>query len=180
MALSGSPKHLFTNMSRSLHTQKLDLRAQRRLARPHSKRREEAGYLSGRNGTALASTLARLLIETKKCLPGMLHPLTIREVRAFLAILGPASIYGLRAIRFRRESAVRAKGIVFAEYLMPGELQVFATPASPWRLPFMLADAHRLVLERYCARVHTGTEKVHTTANCCVNHLKRIFIMVAM
>src|SRR5258706_6314306 len=103
-----------TTMPRSLHTQKLEVRALRRLARPYSGRRHEAGFLSGRNGTAQAAIFARLRIDWKRPSSGMMHSLTIKEVRAFLELIGPASIYGLKAIRFRQESAIRENGIVLA------------------------------------------------------------------
>ncbi|HLK55076.1 MAG TPA: hypothetical protein VKU00_00840, partial [Chthonomonadaceae bacterium] len=70
-------------MSRSLHTQKLEQRAERRLARPHSRRRDEAALLAGRNGQEAEAPMLerRLPIRVQKPLPGTLHPLTSRDIR---------------------------------------------------------------------------------------------------
>ena len=138
-------------MSRSLHTQKLEIRAGRRSVRPFSHRREEAEYLSGRkkSGTLLHSL--RISIKSQKPLPGLCHAVTPREIRSFLIRLGHASYYRLRAINIRRECGFRPTGIVFAEYAVPDEIQLFALPQLPWSLPFLLSVVDFNLFESYGA-----------------------------
>src|SRR5947209_7183216 len=92
-------------MSRSLHTQKLTVRALRRLARPYGKRREDAVRISGRKpvdavpdqpqlsiarkGTAPGDEQApsdravplRLSITRQKSLPGSWYPVSPQDIR---------------------------------------------------------------------------------------------------
>jgi hypothetical protein len=156
------------------------------LARPYSKRRDEAACLSGRQRQSGEPTphlppgvrrtrrsLRRLRIKTQKPLPGMRHPLAARDIHALLEILGPASIYRLKSIRLRQESAVRAEGIVFAEYVAPGEIHLYAVPELPWRLPFLLYAEDREAFARYGARLKTDLEREQTTVTWSVDGLKR-------
>jgi hypothetical protein len=163
-------------MSRSLHTQKYRIRAARRLARPFSKRRSEAEILRGWKESETPRGRPRLPITWQKPLPGMLHPASEMDVRAFLKNLGPASVYGLSAIRFRRESAVTINGMTFAEYVMPGEIRLFAVPSIPWNLPFCLSGADRMSFEYYGALVDVDPMSGRSTVHWNPAGLKRFFL----
>src|SRR5690348_2056359 len=99
-------------MARSLHTQKLELRAVRRLARPYSKRREEAARAFGRTDRGAADAWLRPPVTTQRPQPGHAHYLAARDIESLLETLGPASLYGMRSIRLRSEPAVRTDGIL--------------------------------------------------------------------
>lgn len=166
-------------MSRSLHTQKLSVRAQRRLERPYSKRREEARRLSGREHGTQQAPIAlprRHPVQTRKAPPGMQHPLALRDIQALIERLGPASLYGLKTIRFRPESALRAEGIVFAEYAPPGEIHLYTLPASPWRLSFLLTAEDREAFEGYDARLEIDLDREQTTIYWSADGLKRFML----
>jgi hypothetical protein len=163
-------------VSRSLHTQKLDVRAERRLDRPYSKRQAEADRLSGRDVRYSAATSCRPRIEWQKPLSGTWQPLKVRDVRTFLKSLGPPAAYGLRVIRLKRESAFSAEGIVFAEYVMPGEIRLYSVPANPWELPFILACADRAAFERHGARVEVDFAQEQTTVRWSADGLKQFVL----
>ena len=149
-------------MSRSLHTQKLDVRALRRISRPFGKRRREADFLCGRVAVKSAVGPKRLTIKVQKPLPGMLHGVSCRQIHDFLDRLGPAARYGLKSIQCRQESAIRTEGIVFAEYIIGGELRLYSLPVSPWLLPFLLHAADRDVFQRYGAQIAEDEERERT------------------
>lgn len=151
-------------MSRSLHTQKLELRAARRLARPYAKRREEAASLRGRSGVGTAdhASTKRLPIRAHKPLSGTRHPLSPQDIREFLAHLGPTAIYGLKAIRLRAECAFTEDGILFAEYLLSGEIHLYAVPPSPWRLPFVPAAEECAAFARHDAWLTIDAQRRQT------------------
>lgn len=159
-------------MSRSLHTQKLSIRALRRLARPYSRRREEAALLSGSVRSKLA-VIPRLLIKRQKPLPGMRHLLTSDEIAAFLDWSGPLFRYGLKRICLRQEHALRPEGMVFAEYLLSGEIHLYAVPGSPWRLPFLLQEKDRVAFARYGAQCEFDIEREQTNVHWAEEGLKR-------
>lgn len=142
-------------MSRSLHTQKLSRRAARRLANPYATRLEGAARLSGRRPvrTCDAGAVQGPRIEVSRPVAGAVQPVTVTLLREWLAALGPASCYGLKAIRLRAETAVAATGIVFAEYALPGEIVLFAVPESPWRLPFVVSSGDAVLFRSFGARV---------------------------
>jgi hypothetical protein len=160
-------------MSRSLHTQKLAVRAHRRLVRPYSKRREECGYLSGRKRDETIVSPLTVPIKVQKPLRGTMHPLTPRELRAFLAFLGPALRYGLKTICLRQDCALRNEGIVFAEYVVPGEIHLYSIPESPWRLPFLLHAEDRMAFENYGAQIERNLEREQTTVHWSADGLMR-------
>jgi hypothetical protein len=165
-------------MSRSLHTQKLILRAARRLARPYSKRRSEAAYLTGRPGedTAQRGPGKRLRIQTHKPLPGTLHPLSAQDIRKRLEVLGPAAVYGLKSIRLRRESAFLGRSLVFAEYALSGDIDLYAVPSPPWYLPFMLSPEDRIAFMRHGARVRVDDRMQQTTVEWTLSSLKSFYL----
>ncbi len=174
-------------MSRSLNTQKLKERALRRLVRPHGKRREDGDRLSGRRrGNAVhvrqrlpisiqksasvgeqasseGAVPLRLAITKQKPLPGTHYPITLQDIRDLLAALGPVSTYGLKSVRLRQEGAVRREGIVFAEYGLSGDITLFALPASPWWLPFLLTAEDSASFERYGAHIEADSRLETTT-----------------
>lgn len=161
-------------MSRSLHTQKLECRAERRLARPYSKRCTEAAYLDGSAPKPKTPDMPwRLRIRNSKPLPGMQPLLTVRDIMALLDPLGPTALYGLKAIRLRRENAIRLEGVVFAEYLPGGEIHLYAVPTLPWRLPFLLAPADQELFLRYGASIAEHPQRLMTTIHWNAATLKR-------
>ena len=141
-------------MSRSLHTQKLELRAARRLARPYAARKADAALLGGQDAQADSEALPerRLPIRVQKPLPGLIHPLHARDIRGFLEAMGPTSMYGVKCIRLRSESGVTAQGIVFGEYLLSGEIHLYAVPSLTWKLPFEMHAADLADFARYGCR----------------------------
>ena len=90
--------------------------------------------------------------------------------------IGTEFRYKLRSIRISQASAVRLKGIVFAEYVVPGEIHVFSVPELPWSLPFLLRDADRKAFERYGARLDVDLAREITTVNWSLAGL-RIFVL---
>ena len=150
-------------MSRSLHTQKLSARALRRMVRPRSKRREEAGFLSGRKRATADDALPRLTIFVQKPLPGMRHAVTPRDVRDVFVRLGPASTYGLKCVRLRQECALQSAGIVFGEYLLIGEIYLYSLPDLPWHLPYLLAARDIAAFERFGACIASRADARTTT-----------------
>lgn len=163
-------------MSRSLHTQKLERRAERRLQRPRSKRRTEGMLLSGRLAPAAAAARHGRIIGERKPPKGLHFPVTPCDIRSFLRDLGPATLYGIRSIRFRAESAVVRSGIVFAEYVIPGEIHIYALPVTPWRLPFTLGPEDITAFAAYGARVKTDRERERTEVLWTAGDLRRYLL----
>ena len=166
------PAGVRTNISRSLHTQQLAERAARRLLRPHSPRRVEAGFLCGRKAVLqpapggaerYTSSPRQPRIVTQKPLPGFVLPLRPCDVRLFLTRLGPAAAYGLREVRLRRECLFGLRGVTFAEYILPGRIDIYTVPASPWRLAFVPPPADLQTFRRYAARVDVNQAARQTT-----------------
>jgi hypothetical protein len=146
-------------MSRSLHTQKLELRAQRRIHAPYAARREDGARLSGRASTARfaaaqpVGSARPVAIYVQRPAPGCLHPLRPAEVRDWLEQAGFAPRYGLRLIRMRHECGLQRAGMVFGEYVAPGEIHLYPVPAPPWRLPFLLSSHDLAAFVRHGAEV---------------------------
>ncbi len=174
-----------TPISRSLHTQQLDCRAIRRLACPRLTRRASAAMLSGRglSGTPTLFQSERsspdegsctdgLRILAQKALPHLVSPLHPREIRAFLHCLGPSAIYGLRMIRLRQECLLNSSGIVFAEYVVPGEICLYAVPASPWQFAFVPSRSDCEAFTRHGANVHVDESRRQTTVYWTPTDLK--------
>ncbi len=163
-----------TPISRSLHTQHITERATRRLLRPHSARYAEAALLSGRETHFRPVTIAadtdapvRLSggprITTHKPLPDLVLPLCPSDVRRFFAILGPASLYGLRRVRLRQQCLFTPQGVTFAEYTLGGAIDIYAVPPSPWRLAFVPCDSDLRAFTRHAARLDVETTARRTT-----------------
>jgi hypothetical protein len=165
-------------MSRSLHTQKLSLRAARRQARPYSTRRAEAAYLTGRTDDEVASdgSSKRLRIQAQKPLPGTLHPLRVRDIRELLTTLGPAASYGLRSMRLRQECVFLDGNLVFAEYVVPGDIVLYAVPKSPWRLPCIPSPEDRAAFARHGACVRVDTSRRQTTVEWTFSGLRAFYL----
>ncbi len=166
-------------MSRSLHTQPLALRASRRLARPHSRRRAEAAFLSGRATREISARLVagkRLRLRMSQPLPGTLHPLCARDLRERLARLGPTAAYGLQSIRLRRECAFAGESFVFAEYVVPGHIELYAVPESPWYLPFIPSPEDQAAFVRHGARLRVDTLRQQTTVEWTLPGLKSFLL----
>ena len=102
-------------------------------------------------------------IVTQKPLPGFVLPLRSCDVRLFLTRLGPAAAYGLCEVRLRRECLFGTIGVTFAEYILPGRIDVYAVPASPWRLAFVPPPADLQAIGRYAARVDVNQAARQTT-----------------
>lgn len=183
-------------MSRSLHTQKLSVRAVRRLARPFSKRRDEARYLDGTHNketnvvrlrgvssrrvpkVEAASTRVHIaahgrpVILNRKPHRGLWHVLTPADIRAYLAALGPACMYGLRTLCLRSESAMRPAGVVFAEYSLCGDIYIYALPGLLWRLPYHLAPEDIEAFKLYGASVLSDVASNWTTVRWSAEGLR--------
>lgn len=163
-------------MARSLHTQKLELRAARRLARPYSKRRTEAALLSGRTGDRRSLPAPRPPIIAPKPPVGTDHFLKPRDIRSFVGHLDPTALYGVKSIRLRSEPAIRNEGIVFGEYAPKGEIHLYALPRGEWRLPFVPALKDRAAFRRFGATVECDFEKGAARVVWPVDGLKRYLL----
>jgi hypothetical protein len=163
-------------MARSLHTQKLELRAVRRLARPYSKRRSEAALLSGRTGGSKANAPSRLPIGVHRHQTRLCHPLNRQDISSLAELLGPVAIYGLKSIQLRREPAIRTEGIVFAEYALSADIFLYALPTGPWNLPFPLAPTDCAAFRRYGALVESNVNRNTTMVSWPLNCLKRYLL----
>lgn len=175
----------------------------RRLARPYNANRIEAAFLSRcdnapyahmlpGNETLDKENLKDNLIEDKveagrrprilaaKSLPDLINPLQSREVRAFLAILGPAATYGLRAIRLRQECLFNQTNLVFGEYVVPQEIHLYAVPPSPWRLPFVPCRADLATFEYYASDLHVNTVRRQTCIVWEPDGLREFFLYVVL
>jgi hypothetical protein len=163
-------------MARSLHTQKLELRAERRLARPYSKRRSEAARVFGWSQCAAADTSLSLPISIQRPPPGLTHPLTQRDIRSLIEGFGPLSIYGLRSIRLRSESAILADGIVFGEYALPGGIHLYSLPEGDWNLPFLLLPQDRAAFRRHGAQIEIDVHRGQTSVTWHEQGLKQYLL----
>lgn len=160
-------------MARSLHTQKLVLRAERRLARPYSKRRSEALILSGRAKDSAVTAPLCLPIRMCRPQPGLYHPITRQDIEATVRLLGPASIYGLKSIQLRSEPAIREEGIVFAEYSVSADILLYALPTDEWHVPFLLAASDLEAFQRFGAHIEADIDRTITTVRWSRHQLKR-------
>jgi len=169
-------------MARSLHTQRLEQRAARRIARPYSKRSTEGVALSGKGRAEPTSspTGKRLPIKIQKPLSGTLHPLHRRDIRDFLATLGPTSTYGLKAISLRQQSACEDGSLTFAEYVAPGEICLYAAPQSPWKLPFIPSQQDLAAFTRHGARIMIDRQLNQTTVTWEPSNLKAFYLVEAL
>ena len=113
-----------------------------------------------------------LRILAQKPLPHLVCPLHPQEIRAFLHCIGPSAVYGLRVIRLRQECLLNPSGIVFAEYVVPGEIHLYAVPASPWQFRFVLSRFDREAFIRHGASVHVDQSRSQTTVYWTPNGLK--------
>ena len=165
-------------MSRSLHTQKLELRAARRLARPYVGRRADAALLTGQAMPSLSDSAPerRLPIRAQKPLPGTLHPLNPRDIRGLIEALGPASLYGIPCIRLRRECGVTPQGIVFGEYLLSGEIHLYAVPSLTWKLPYLLQDSNLAAFVRHGCHCEVEEEIERTTLIWSLSGLRTYYL----
>lgn len=113
-----------------------------------------------------------LRILTQKPLPHLVCPLHPQEIRAFLHCLGPSAVYGLRVIRLRQECLLNSSGIVFAEYVVPDEIHLYAVPASPWQFRFVPSRSDCEAFTRHGASVHIDKSRGQTTVYWTPNGLK--------
>ncbi len=123
----------------------------------------EAGQDFRVNSSCKRSGLPHPRIDTQKPLPGFVQPLQPSDIRAFLARIDPANSYGLRVIRLRQECLLHRNGITFAEYVIPGEIHLYALPASPWHLPFVPCASDRETFARHGGMVTVDTARNDTT-----------------
>jgi hypothetical protein len=163
-------------LSRSLNTQKLEARAQRRTARPYGKRRDEAEYIRGRADAELLAPIRRPVIRIQKPAPGMRQPLTRRQIQLHLEAVGPQYYYGLRRITCRHESAITPDGIVFGEYIVPGEIWLYSVPEGPWPLPFLLYDSDCVTFGRYGAQIQADRDRGRTVVSWAADDLARFML----
>lgn len=163
-------------MSRSLHTQKLENRARRRLRFPRASRREDAARLQGRPTTTHEPIAAKLPICVSKPCPGTFHPLRPRDIRGLLEQAGGASAYGLNRIRMRYECAFLSDAVLFGEYLLAGEIHLYAVPPSPWRIPFVPAEEDIAAFRRHGARVLVSEARQMTTVEWSEEGLRGFYL----
>lgn len=165
-------------MSRSLHTQKLEHRATRRQARPYANRKHEGISLSGRGRpeSFLPVAANHRLIHIRRPLPGMICPLDSHDVQQILERLGPVATYGLRSVRLHGSAMFTREGLLFGEYLLSGEIRLYAAPELPWRLPFLLAQEDQTALSRYGAQIAVDEQLPQTTVDWTVEGLKAFYL----
>jgi hypothetical protein len=126
---------------------------------PYGTRYQDGARLSGRAPfsnsapTHASGATFVLPIRVQRPASGCIHPLRAKDFREWIEITGYAPFYGLKSIRLRHECGLHRTGLMFAEYIVPGEIHLYAVPASPWRLPFLLPDDDRKVFTRHGARI---------------------------
>ena len=81
-------------------------------------------------------------------------------------------MYGLRAIRLRQECLLNSSGIVFAEYVVPGEICLYAVPATPWQFPFVPSRSDLEAFAQHGANVHIDELRDQATICWTPNGLK--------
>lgn len=122
------------------------------------------------------SFLRQPRITTQRPLPGFVLPLQVSDTRRFLTRLGPASVYGLREVRLRQECLFGLRGVTFAEYILSGILDIYAVPASPWRLAFVPCAADLRTFRRYAAHVDVNETARRTAIRWEPNGLTNFFL----
>jgi hypothetical protein len=137
-------------LARSLHTQKYNLRSARRLARPFSRRAEEALRLHSRHRRNDGDVSPRTTIRIRRLQSGCVHPLSRAEIDHFLTLVGPENRYGLTEIVLRQECPWSVRRMLFGEYRPPGLILLYAVPAPPWQLDFLPEPQALAALARHC------------------------------
>ncbi len=163
-------------MSRTLHTQPLTLRAERRLTWPQATRRTDALRLSGRSEIGTSAIKKEVLIVVQRPLPGEHHPLPRQEIRAFAHQLGPQAIYGLKTIRLCRRSALHLDRLILGEYCVPNEVRLYSVPQSPWHLPFLLPEDAQQTMRRYGAQIANDPLRNRSTVTWADADLKQFYV----
>ena len=120
-----------------------------------------------------------LRVVAQKPLPGSIYPLQPQDIRAFLLSLGPSAVYGLRIIRLRQECLLNPSNMIFAEYVVPGEIHLYAVPAIPWRFAFVPSRTDLEAFARHGASVSidVDTAQGQTTVFWTPNTLKSYFLV---
>ncbi len=154
-------------MTRSVHTDPLDIRAARRLAAPdtargigarrlrhrtarRAKRKGEAHYESRRASVRPASRVR--IIESAPG-DGYSHPAGRAEVRRFLDQLPPRYRYKLHAIELRSLPVGPRHARPLGRLLLPGRVILYAQSSSPWLLHGMPAKDEQARLRQAGAQV---------------------------
>ena len=97
--------------------------------------------------SALEKTPPLPRVVVKRLHPGYVHPVNRTEVIGLLRFLGPRCTYGLRSVELVSSPDVPTTArVLLGRLLVPGRIQLYAQPASPWVLPGSLhhAEAERL------------------------------------
>jgi hypothetical protein len=163
-------------MSRSLHTQKYSCRAERRLARPTSRRSREALHLSGRGAKQVPQASPQLNVRLVRPQSGYFHPVSPSEIRCFLASIGSLAIYGLRAITLHGECPWKDQNILLGEYRLPGEIILYAVPSAPWELDFLPANEDLKAFQRHCQEIQINMRLQRVALHWQPEELRRFYL----
>lgn len=135
-------------MSRSRHTDPRAIRAARRLAAPRAARSQDDPSLRRRRGRWVKDTAGvaagagrpvRPRVIAQRPAPGFHHPASRDDVLTILEGVGPEAMYGIRSVELCRGPAWMLGALpAFGRLCVPGRIQLYALPVSPWRLSGML------------------------------------------
>ena len=137
-------------MARSKHTIPPRIRAPRRVRAPDAPRGDRdpsirnrivrelklAGVAPLPDGAGTirgAPPLPRVIVKRPR--PGYVHPAGRAAVAQLLRLLGPRCTYGLRTVELvQGGTASPDRALVLGRLLVPGRVQLFDQPVSPWVL----------------------------------------------
>ncbi len=149
-------------MSRSKHTDPLEIRAARRIRDPRQPRGagdpsrdrkrlrvlKEGGLTSGPAVRQTKDLKVGPRIVIHKARPGFFHPVSRRDILQVLEAAGPEAVYGLKRIELARVRDPDPSGLSPLGSLFPqGRIVLFEQPVPPWRLLGRLSEASVRALE---------------------------------
>jgi hypothetical protein len=172
-------------VSRSVHTRPVRLRAADRLRRPGEPRgaadasrprrllRElkELGIAAVDDGASLDDSWELPRIDETCPRPGHHHPASAADVAETLRFFGETCVYGLRSVELRQACADGPS--LLGRLLVPGCIQLYDQPHSPWRLPGRLEDevAEQLTAAGARLELSEGVAEVHWPGTTLRDHM---------
>ncbi len=168
-------------MTRSMHTDPMDIRAARRLGDPYAARglgdsrlvyrlarsaRLRGGAVPANPHSHPQQMAARIRIIYVAPGAGAIHPATPSEVRKFVDRLPPRYRYTLRSIELRPAPMRRPGGAVpLGRLFVPGRVILYAQPRPPWLLGGILTEPEQQRLRAAGAQVSVDYRSCLTVVN---------------
>lgn len=150
------------SLSRSRHTDPLEIRAARRIRDPRQPRGEgdlsrdrnrrrivkEAGLTGSRPLRQTRNPKVRPRIVVHKARRGFAHPVSRQDIRRALEAAGPKAVYGLELIELSRAPDPGGPALPQLGRLFPrGRIVLFEQSAPPWHLRGWLSEESSRTLE---------------------------------